>query len=433
LAHADARQTSIDAAGGHTQAIISDLLGAAARDGELGIAWARLVLSATVTIMWPIVHRHNLAAFVPRTVATLLVAVVALGWTCYVLYRLRRANPSSALTYTSIAADALCIHALILIYVIAPGPTQQSIVEVHGTAFVYLVIVMAGIRLSPAAAYFGAAINSAILIGLVVASTIRVGNLSVIGWSDWITVGLGLSGSTILGVTIATRTIRLVEQSAHETLLFETARSRLGAYISPEIADKVLKESELRIGGERQNVAVLFSDLRGFTSYAETLEPEELVKQLNAYMRVMVDTIDRHEGIVDKFIGDAIMAVFGAPTSRADDADNAVECAQAMIRALEEHNRERASQGLPPLRHGIGVHFGPVVAGNIGTADRAAYTVIGDAVNLASRLENATKQVGYDLLVSREAVQACTRTHKLTRIDEIHVPGREGSVVVYGE
>lgn len=415
-----------------TQAIVEGLLGAAARQGELGIAWARLVLGVTVTTLWPIVHGHNIWALVPRAVATLLLGILALCWSLYVFYRLRGSSPSLALTYTSIAVDALCINSLILMYVIAPGPTHQSIVEVHGTSLVYLAIVMAGIRLSPAAALFGAGINSVMLIGLVSASSIRVGDLKVIGWPEWITVGIGLVGSTILGVTIATRTSRLVEQAARETLLSETARSRLGAYISPEVANKVLKESELRLGGERQNVAVLFSDLRGFTTYSESLEPEEIVDQLNDYMSAMVDTITQHEGIVDKFMGDGIMAVFGAPMSKADDADHAIECAKAMMRAIEEHNESRALRGLPKLRHGIGVHFGPVVAGNVGTAQRAAYTVIGDTVNLASRLEETTKQVHSDLVVSDEAIQACTRPHGLKRIDEIQVPGRERSVVIYG-
>jgi len=415
-----------------TKAIVDSLLGAAAREGELGVAWARLVVGVTVTLMWPIVHSDYLYALVPRAIATFVLGVLALGWTLYVFYCLRNSNPSAALTYTSIAIDALLVNSLVLMYVIAPGATHQSIVEVHGSSFVYLAIVTSGVRLSSAAALFGAGLNSAMLIGLVIVSTINVNDLKVIGWAEWITVGIGLVGSTVLGVTIATRTNRLVEQSARETLMSESARAKLGAYISPEVAQLVLKDSELRLGGERQNVAVLFSDLRGFTTYSESLQPEEIVEQLNDYMSVMVDTITQHGGVVDKFMGDGIMAVFGAPISREDDADRSIACAKAMMGAIENHNLARQEKGLPKLKHGVGVHFGPVVAGNVGTALRAAYTVIGDSVNLASRLESSTKQIGVDLVVSEETVRACSQPHGLNRIDKIHVPGRQGAVTIYG-
>lgn len=415
-----------------TKAVVDKLLGEASRQGELGVAWARLFLGVTVTTMWPIVHGADIVALVPRAVAAFSLGVLGLGWTLFVFYRLRNATPSPALIYTSITIDAILINSLVLMYVINPGASHQSIVEVHGTAFVYLAIVTAGVRLSPAAAYYGAALNSVMLIALVTASTIKVADAKILGGAEWLTVVIGLVSSTVLGVTIATRTGRLVKQAARETLLSESARSKLGAYISPEVADIVLKEAELRLGGQRQDVAVLFSDLRGFTTYSESMEPEEIVEQLNDYMSVMVDTITGHEGIVDKFMGDGIMAVFGAPIPKADDADRAIECGKAMMQAIDEHNQSRAARGLARLKHGIGVHYGPVVAGNVGTEHRAAYTVIGDTVNLASRLERMTKQFPADLIVSDAALEASTRTHDLKRIDEIQVPGREGSVTIFG-
>lgn len=415
-----------------TVPIVRRLLSEAAREGELGIAWARLVVGATVTLAWPIIHGSNLLALVPRAWAAFSFGLLGLCWSALVIWRLRKSNPSSALIYVSIAVDAILVNALVLAYVIAPGDSHQSIVEVHGTAIVYLAIVTAGVRLSAKAALFGAALNSVMLIALVTASTIKVDDLKIIGWAEWVTVGVALVGSTVLGVTIATRTNQLVRQAARETLLAESAKSKLGAYISPEVASVVLKEADLRLGGQRQSVAVLFSDLRGFTTYAESLDPEDIVEQLNAYMSVMVDTITQHQGIVDKFMGDGIMAVFGAPIPNEDDADQAIQCAIAMMQAIEEHNQERETGGLPKLRHGIGVHYGPVIAGNVGTAQRAAYTVIGDTVNLASRLETATKKFDVDLLVSEETIQACQRPHGLVQIDEIQVPGREGAVTVYG-
>ncbi len=414
------------------QAIVDSLLGAAAREGELAVAWARLVLGIAVTVMWPIVHGDNILNLVPRAVAVFVLGLLGLLWTLWVFYRLRNATPTPPLIYTSITIDALLINTLALMYVMAPGPTHQSIAEVHGVSFVYLAIITAGVRLSPAAAYYGAVLNSALLIALAIASTIQVNDPTIMGWAEWITIGIGLIGSTLLGVTVATRTSRLVQQSATETLTSETARTRLGAYISPEVARIVLQESELRLGGQRQNVAVLFSDLRGFSSYSETLEPENIVEQLNSYMSAMVDTISRNGGIVDKFMGDGIMAVFGAPVSKSGDADRAVTCALAMMEAIERHNQTRMNDGLPRLRHGIGVHFGPVVAGNVGTSERTAYTVIGDTVNVASRLEAMTKRLETDIAISQQTIDACSQEHNLRKIDEVHVPGREAAVTVYG-
>ena len=415
-----------------TKAIVDGLLAGAARQGELGVAWARLIGGAAVTCLWPVVHGENIWNLVPRTVAAFALGILAFGWSVFVFSHLRKRCPSSTLVYLSISIDAVLINALVLMYVLAPGESHQSIVEVHGTSFVYLAIVTAGVRLSPAAAFFGAGLNSVMLIVLVAVSTVQVDDLRIMGGAEWITVLIGLFGSTVLGVTVATRTSRLVRQSARETLRYQSARGKLGAYLSAQVADVVLQESELRLGGQRQEVAVLFSDLRGFTSYSQSLEPEQIVDQLNDYMSVMVDTIARHEGIVDKFMGDGIMAVFGAPMPKPDDADRAIECAQAMMKAIDEHNQLRQDRSLPKLHHGIGVHFGPVVAGNVGTAERAAYTVIGDTVNLASRLEGMTKQLDADYLVSEKTLRACTRSHNLRRIDEIEVRGREGAVTVYG-
>jgi adenylate cyclase len=153
-------------------------------------------------------------------------------------------------------------------------------------------------------------------------------------------------------------------------------------------------------------VAVLFCDLRGFTTASEQQQPEEVVRQLNAYFEVMVAVIHAHGGVVDKYVGDAIMAVFGAPTARPDDARRAVKAGLAMPHALRLHNARRHMDGLGPLRIGVGVHCGDVVAGNIGTARHAQYTVIGDVVNLASRLEHATRDHGVVALFSKDVVDA---------------------------
>ena len=171
----------------------------------------------------------------------------------------------------------------------------------------------------------------------------------------------------------------------------EKIRSVLQKTVSREIADELLREGSIDLGGAERPVTVLFSDVRDFTRISEGLAPADLVSQLNAYLTCMSAAIESEHGVIDKFVGDAIMALFGVPVSRGTDASDALRAAQRMVAAMDEHNRHRAALGLTPWANGIGVHGGDVVAGTIGSHDRWSYTVIGDAVNLASRLEGLTK------------------------------------------
>ncbi|MDZ4677491.1 MAG: adenylate/guanylate cyclase domain-containing protein [Oligoflexia bacterium] len=161
-----------------------------------------------------------------------------------------------------------------------------------------------------------------------------------------------------------------------------------------------LMSGELKLGGEQKLATVFFSDIRGFTSFSENITPQEVVNMLNEYFKVMVSIINTHKGVVDKFIGDAIMAVWGAPESFGNDAANAIKACIQMRIALAELNDSRIARGLPEIKIGMGVHTGILIAGTIGSDDRMEYTVIGDTVNMASRIEAATKAYGTDLLVS---------------------------------
>src|SRR5690606_8766258 len=147
-------------------------------------------------------------------------------------------------------------------------------------------------------------------------------------------------------------------------------------------------------------VTVLFSDIRSFTSISENMDPRELLDFLNEYLSGMVESVLQHHGVVDKFIGDAIMAVFGAPVPEPEDPLHAVCAALAMREKLAKINEGFVERGLPEIRTGIGLHSGQVVAGNMGHSERMEYTVIGDTVNLASRLEGLTKELGCDVVIS---------------------------------
>ncbi|MBI5510421.1 MAG: adenylate/guanylate cyclase domain-containing protein [Deltaproteobacteria bacterium] len=188
-------------------------------------------------------------------------------------------------------------------------------------------------------------------------------------------------------------------------------------------------------GGERREVAVLFSDLRGFTSYAERLPPERLVQELNDYLAAMVEAVHGQGGTVDKYIGDSIMAVLGLMGSDPEDAARAIRTADSMQRALARHNADRASRRLPPLKQGIGVHFGQAIVGNIGTENRLQFTVVGDVVNTASRLKSATKSEGAPVLVSAAAVEAARRASAdlppLRPHGELRLRGRDSAIATF--
>jgi len=176
-------------------------------------------------------------------------------------------------------------------------------------------------------------------------------------------------------------------------------RHAFGRYLSDELANELLRSPQaLQLGGEHRRVSVLMADLRGFSRLAEELAPESVVAILNIFLGAMTEVIFAHGGIIDEFIGDAILAIFGAPVQRPDDAYRAVECAVAMQHAMPEVNRQLLTLGLPKVSMGIGVGTGEVVAGNIGCVKRTKYGVVGRPVVLAARIEGATR--GGQVLIS---------------------------------
>ena len=168
------------------------------------------------------------------------------------------------------------------------------------------------------------------------------------------------------------------------------------------VTDDLLQGGNVALGGSRKRVAVFFSDIRGFTAFSENKTPEEVVNMLNEYFSAMVKVIYAHQGIVDKFIGDAIMAIWGAPKSTGNDAYEAVMACIEMRKSLDELNKIRIARGDVPIKIGMGLHSGDAISGTVGSDDRMEYTVIGDTVNMASRIESSTKAFGTDLLLSED-------------------------------
>ena len=182
-------------------------------------------------------------------------------------------------------------------------------------------------------------------------------------------------------------------------------RDSFARYLSRDVMARVLSDAP-SLRGEHREVSILFSDLRGFTTLSEQMEPERIAAHLNEYFDAMTAAIFAHRGMINDFVGDAVMAVFGAPVTDSDHAWHAVQSARDMDRALETLNRRWDAAGLPRLRMGIGIHTGAVFAGNVGGRDRIKYTVIGDPVNVASRVEGLNKDLGTTILITEETLAA---------------------------
>lgn len=208
-------------------------------------------------------------------------------------------------------------------------------------------------------------------------------------------------------------------------------KTLLDRTLSASVADQMIAASPSDIVGQTREVTILFADLRDFTKLSEALGAAGMVDLLNEYFSFMADIIRAKGGVIDKYIGDAIMALFGAPLSHGDDADRAVDAAQDMIRALELFNEQRIRSGAIPIRIGIGLATGQVIAGNIGSSDRLNFTVIGDAVNLASRLEAQTKNYGVPILACGTTIRMLTRPANQRRIDVVQVKGQDQSTTIH--
>jgi adenylate cyclase len=205
-----------------------------------------------------------------------------------------------------------------------------------------------------------------------------------------------------------------------------------GQYVSKDVYDHLVADPSLaRLGGTRREMSVLFSDIRGFTTVSERGQPEEIVHTLNEYFTKMVEVVFRHQGTVDKFVGDMVMALFGAPLDDPHHAEHAVEAALEMLAELERLNQMWKSKSRPELEIGIGVNSGPMIAGNIGSEQIMSYTVIGDAVNLGSRLESLNKQYSTRIIISEATKAKLTGRYELRPLGDVVVKGKTKPVAIF--
>ena len=210
----------------------------------------------------------------------------------------------------------------------------------------------------------------------------------------------------------------------------EEIKESFGKYVSQEIRDEIIK-GNVSTDGEMKRVTLLFSDLRDFTPFVESTNPKQVVAIMNRYFSEMTEAIKQNRGLVLQYVGDEIEAVFGAPVSYDDHPDMAVKAALEMRRRLKTLNQHLEEEGMNPLQHGIGIHTGAVLAGNIGSKDRISYALVGDTVNLASRIEGLTKEYSCDIMLSQTNRSLLTGNYLTEQLSAVKVKGRKEDVIIH--
>lgn len=230
----------------------------------------------------------------------------------------------------------------------------------------------------------------------------------------------------VIGVFVTFYLVNYVLQLKYE----QQVKKAFSQYVSPAVLNEVLSNLDnLLLGGQRKEMTVMFSDIRGFTSLSEQMEPQSFVELLNGYLSAMSGIILQHSGVIDKYIGDAIMAFWGAPVDNPDHADQAVAAAVSQIKRLREFNQAHAE--FPDLAIGIGLNSGEMTVGNMGSNERFDYTIIGDNVNLGARLEGLTKLYGVEIIISEFTKNKLTAEFEICKLDRVKVKGKSKAVDIY--
>ena len=268
------------------------------------------------------------------------------------------------------------------------------------------------------------------------AAAIAGGLLVVTGWS-WYALTMFKHGLWLnMAQPLSAMALALFAGTAYRYFV-EGAEKRVvkrlfGRYVSRDVYHQLIAHPELaELGGKRREMTVMFSDIRGFTAVTEKGHPEELVAQLNEYFSRMVTIVFRHQGTVDKFVGDMVMALFGAPVDDPAHADHAVAAAVEMVRELGELNRKWSSEKRPQLDIGVGINSGEMIAGNIGSSSIMSYTVIGDNVNLASRLESLNKEYRSRIIISDSTRTRLTSGYDVRPLGDVVVKGKTRPVAIF--
>jgi len=307
----------------------------------------------------------------------------------------------------------------------------KGILNAPPLLFLFVLNAMSGLRYNRKVSSYSALTSVLIVFAMGLYDFIQSPDLSPSGIVlDAVRKAALVGGTALISGYIGYRSKGLIVRAVQEQEEKKFIRQVFGRHASESVVEDALRRG-LQLGGEEKEITILISDIRDFTSLAEKLPPAEVVELLNSYFTEMVDVISQNGGTVNKFMGDGLLAIFGAPVSYSNHAERAVGAALAMLERLSEFNLQQAARGHVKLRLGIGISTGRVVVGNIGSTERMEYTVVGDAVNLAARLDNLNKEFGTTLLISQTTYQQVEAIIQATPLKPVNVKGKERNVMVY--
>ena len=287
-----------------------------------------------------------------------------------------------------------------------------------------LTVAAAGATLAAAAAMYLPVAGA--MLAMLLAALALIGGVTVpVGQGYWVAAAMPVAAFALSAFGATTWQYVVEGRQKREV------KALFGRYVSPDVFSHLMAHPDVTLGGQKRDMSVLFSDIRGYTTAVEHADAEMVVTQLNEYFTAMVDVLFRHNGTLDKFVGDQVMALFGAPVDDPDHADHAVAAAVDMIQTLDRLNHAWKARGLPALDIGIGVSSGEMIAGNIGSSSVMSYTVIGDTVNLGARLESLNKTYSTRSLISGDTHRRLTRSWTTRPLGDVTVKGKTDSVPVY--
>ncbi len=317
------------------------------------------------------------------------------------------------------------VHATLVSGALGQGSPMIRARSEASSAIGLLAVAVAGLALA-----FGLPMVGAV--GAVMFSLVAVVGIWLTGSIAWSNFGLAVPVAAGLMLVTVLAMLNLAAGYFVEGRARRAVAGLFGEYVSPKLVERMMRDPRrfAKVASENRELTILFVDIRGFTRIAETMQPEALREYINAFLTAMTDVVHRYGGTVDKYIGDAVMAFWGAPIEDPQHADHAVAAALAMLEEVTRLNLGFEARGLPLIRIGVGINTGVVRVGDMGSRERRSYTVIGDAVNLASRFESLTKEYDAQIIVGEPTMQQA-RGHSFTELGRARVAGRMEAVRVF--
>jgi class 3 adenylate cyclase len=409
------------------EALIADVVLAECARGERLVAWIRAITSTAVGLA-------VLAAGAWPIMGTCAMGYAVCSW-IYALF-LRRARYRAHFSAITVSVDAVWVLSVLSVNTFKVGGASQELLGV--TPMVPLLFFQAaqcGVRQNPWASWLVPPfLMAGVAVILVSASPLvdRAGfPQEMRAWAEprgWTIRALFYSATAVLIGLEAWNGRRMAERAGRAMQEHSSAMRIFGRYLAPQIRDEVLRGA---VRAQTREVTVLFTDLRNFTTLSEQLSPQELLERMNAHFAVILPVVHEFGGTVNKFIGDALMATFGAPIEQPDHASRAVRAGQEMLRRMASLNEMWLAEERPPMLMGVGIATGQVVVGVLGDADRVEYAVLGDAVNTAARLEGMNREKGTSLILSARTREAVGDAIALTSLGRVQLKGKAEPVEIY--